>query len=63
MKYKEIGTETIAASQLPFAGSPVMLTPSLLRKAIAFSMFDLRADEDDGLLLTNGISAFAGKKD
>ena len=62
MDYSFTGPVSILITHyIPLTGSPAILTPSLLRKAIAFSMFALRADEDDGFLLTNGISALAMK--
>lgn len=48
---------------LPFVESVPRLAPSLLRKAIAFSMLLRRAEAERGFLSTNGISEFATKED
>ena len=47
---------------VPLAGYPVKLQPSLFRKAMAFSTFPLRANDDEGFLSTNGISEFAMRR-
>ena len=45
----------------PFPGSDCKLTPSLTRKATAFSMLLFLAEGVEGLRSTNGISALAGR--
>ena len=47
---------------VPLAGYPVKLQPSLFRKAMAFSTFPLRANDEEGFLSTNGISEFAMRR-
>ena len=48
---------------LPFVESVPRLAPSLLRKAIAFSMLLRRAEAERGFLSTKGISEFAVKEE
>lgn len=54
---------TFRLCTLPFVESVPRLAPSLLRKAIAFSMLLRRAEAESGFLSTKGISEFAIKRE